>query len=141
MSRQTDNERVEAVASLLHQARDMAWAEVAIEIAFADGFSQLRTWFRTTFDGEWQPTARYSDYSEEFAALFAQERRLMYRQDSGAWFSARVTVTDQGDYRSDYDYEHEPRFDPPVSRDLFVKDLEVFPRHPSHVPAWLTQQP
>lgn len=140
MAYQSDNETVEAIAALLHESRDPAWAEVAVEIAFADGFSQFRTWFRTSFNGDWQPTSRYAGHSEDFAELFAEERRLMYREDEGTWFSARLTVTDQGDYRSDYDYDHEPRFDPPVPRDLFIRDLEVFPRHPSRVPSWLSDR-
>ncbi len=139
MSREAENETVQAIASLLHQTRDPAWAEVAVEVAFADGFGQMRTWFRTAFDGEWQPTPRYAGYSEEFAELFARLRRLMYRADVGTWFSARLTVSDQGDYRSDYDHDNEPRFDPPVSYDLFVRDLEIFPRDPSRVPSWLAQ--
>lgn len=134
-----EDEVVEAIAALLHQARDAAWAEVAVEIAFADGFSQFKTWFRTSYDAPWQPTPRYAADSEEFAGLFAELRRLMYREDIGTWFSARLTVTDQGDYRSDYDYDNEPRFDPPASPELFVKDLRTFPRAPSRVPPWVNE--
>ncbi len=129
---------VEAVAAMLHEARDPSWADLAIEIAFADGFSQFRTWMRTDYDGDWQPTGRYAGRSEEFANLFADLRRLMYRPRKGTWFSARLTVTAQGDYRSDFDFDVEPRFDPPVAADLYVKDLQAFPRDPSRVPAWVT---
>lgn len=132
-----ETEIVEALAAILHEARDETWAEVAVEIAFADGFSQFRTWSRASYDGDWQPAPRYADRSEEFAEHFARLRRLMYRGDRGAWFSARLTVTDQGDYRSDYDFDNEPRFDPPVAPELFVKDLQEFPRDPSRVPAWV----
>jgi hypothetical protein len=137
MPPQAENEIVEAIAALLHQEREAIWAEVAVEIAFADGFSQFRTWFRESYDGTWQPAPWYAHYSVDFADSFARLRRLMYREDRGTWFSARLTVTDQGDYRSDYDFDNEPRFDPPVSPDLFVKDLQEFPRDPSRVPAWV----
>ena len=137
MTVEADDRIAEAVAAMLHEVRDPAWAEVAVEIAFADGFSQFRTWFRTGYDGEWQPTGRYAGRAEDFAGLFAELRRLMYRPDAGTWFSARLTVSDQGDYRSDYDFDNEPRFDPPVAPDLYLKDLQAFPRHPSRIPGWL----
>ena len=137
MTVDAENEIVEQLAAMLHEARDPAWAEVAIEIAFADGFSQFRTWFRSTYDGDWQPTGRYAGRSEEFAELFAALRRLMYRAGRGTWFSARLTVSDQGDFRSDYDFEHEPRFDPPVDPALYARDLEAFPRDAARIPSWV----
>ena len=137
VTREAEDEIVEAIAVLLHEARDPSWAEVAVEIAFADGFSQFRTWFRTRYDGPWEPTGRYAGRAQDFAGAFAELRRLMYRPGRGTWFSARLTVSDQGDYRSDYDYDDEPRFDPPVALELYLKDLESFPRDASRIPAWV----
>lgn len=133
----SENEVVEAIAALLHESREPTWAEAALEIAFADGFSQLRTWSREAYDGQWEPAPRYAVDSESFAELAATLRRLMYRADRGTWFSARITVTDQGDYRADYDFDNQPNFDPPVSPELFLKDLRQFPREPSRVPSWV----
>ena len=139
MGTPAENEIVEAIASILYAARDETWAETAVEIAFAAGFSQFRTWFRTSFDGEWQPTPRYADRSAEIAGLFADLRRLMYREETGTWFSARLTVAAQGDYRSDYDFDGRPRFDPPAPPGAFAEDLRNFPRDPSRVPAWAVE--
>lgn len=136
MTLQAENEIVEGIAEILYAGRDEASAETAVEIAFAGGFSQVKAWFRTAYDGDWQPTAAYADRSPELVSLFAGLRRLMYRPDTGTWFSARLTVTAQGDYRSDYDYENQPRFDPPVDPALFAEDLRAFPRDSSHLPAW-----
>lgn len=136
MTQHEENEIVAAIALMLHEERDPAWAEVAVEIAFAGDFSQLRTWRRGTYDGDWEPTGRYASRAAEFAGRFAELRRLMYREHAGTWFSARLTVAAQGDYRSDYDYDHEPRFDPPVPRSLFAEDLAAFPRDPSRIPEW-----
>ena len=140
MTAHAENEIVESIAAMLHEARDPGWAEVAVEIAFADGFSQLRTWFRTTYDGQWEPTGRYAGRSEDLTGRFAALRRLLYRPGSGTWFSARLAVSDQGDYRSDYDFDHEPRFDPPVAPELYLKDLETFPRDASSIPPWLGER-
>ncbi len=137
MTVHAENEIVEQLAALLHGAHDPSWAEVAVEIAFADNFSQVRTWFRTSYDGQWQPTGRYAGRSEDFATLFAGLRRLMYRSGPGTWFSARLTVSDQGDYRSDYDFDHQPRFDPPAPPDFYRDDLRAFPRDPSKIPPWM----
>lgn len=139
MSVEAEDPIIEEIAGLLHEGRDPAWSEVAIEIAFADGFSQLRTWYRTRGDDEWRPTARYASLSEELTSRFAELRPIMYRPDVGTWFSAQLTVTDSGEYRSDFDLNGEPHFDPPVARDLFVEDLRTFPRDPSRVPAWATE--
>lgn len=136
MATPAENEIVEAIASILYAVRDEDWAEMAVEIAFAGDFTQFRTWFRTSYDGEWQPTPRYAEHSPELAGLFADLRRLMYRDGVGTWFSARLTVAAQGEFRSDYDFEGEPHFDPPAPRGAFTEDLRMFPRDPSRVPAW-----
>lgn len=137
MATPAENEIVEAIASILYAAREEDWAETAVEIAFAAGFSQFRTWFRISFDGDWQPTARYADRSVEIAGRFADLRRLMYSAEgAGTWFSARLTVAAQGDYRSDYDFDGRPHFDPPAPPGAFTEDLRLFPRDPARVPAW-----
>lgn len=139
MGTPAENEIVEAIASILYATRDETWAEMAVEIAFAGGFSQFRTWSRTSYDGEWQPTPRYADQSAELAGLFADLRRLMFRAGAGTWFSARLTVAAQGDFRSDYDFDGEPHFDPPAPPGAFAEDLREFPRDPSRVPEWAAE--
>lgn len=139
MTVEAESEIVAALAAMLHEVRDPAWAEVAVEIALAGGFSQFRTWFRTGYDGQWQPTGCYADRSEGFANLFADLRWLMYRAGTGTWFSARLTVSDRRDLRSDSDFDDQPRFHPPVAPELYLKDVQAFPRDASRIPAWVPQ--
>jgi hypothetical protein len=139
MAAEAEDSLIEEIARLIFEMRDPAWSQVAIEIAFADGFSQMRTWSRTGREDPWRPTARYAPMSEDLAGRFAELRRIMYRPDVGTWLSAQLTVSDGGDYSSDFDLNGKPHFDPPVAPELFLEDLRAFPRDPSRVPAWMTE--
>lgn len=61
----------------------------------------------------------------------------MYKQDTGAWFSMRYTITPPGSYGVDFGYDTEPEFTAPVPPTAFEQDLERFPRTEAHTPDWL----
>ncbi|MQY02747.1 antitoxin YezG family protein [Actinomadura macrotermitis] len=64
-------------------------------------------------------------------------RRVMYRQDKGAWFTARLEVERSGRYSAEFDYDGEPGFNPPLTSAAFQADLDRFPRSDEHIPGWL----
>ncbi|MBW8483552.1 hypothetical protein [Actinomadura parmotrematis] len=67
-------------------------------------------------------------------------RRVMYRGDKGAWFTARLDVERSGRFSAEFDFDAEPAFTPPLTADAYRRDLERFPRAAEHVPAWLRER-
>jgi hypothetical protein len=64
-------------------------------------------------------------------------RRVMYRRDKGAWFTARLKVERDGRFSAEFDYDAEPEFTPPLTSSAYALDLERFPRADEHIPRWL----
>ncbi|GDY29241.1 TNT domain-containing protein [Gandjariella thermophila] len=73
-------------------------------------------------------------------ALFdamAEVRRLTYRPGKGAWFSARFSMEPPARCSLVYNYEHDPRWDPPLPSAALERDLTEYPRVNERVPEWL----
>lgn len=70
-------------------------------------------------------------------AAFAELRRLVYRPGRGTWFTARYVVNAPTRININYNLDHDPLMFPPVPASDFARDLEAFPRDPSHIPDWL----
>ncbi|WP_433478069.1 hypothetical protein ACQPZP_14150 [Spirillospora sp. CA-142024] len=64
-------------------------------------------------------------------------RRVMYRADKGAWFTARLQVERSGHFSAEFDYDGEPDFTPPLAPSAYALDLDRFPRADEHIPDWL----
>jgi hypothetical protein len=64
-------------------------------------------------------------------------RRVMYRADKGAWFTARLQVERSGHFSAEFDYDGEPDFTPPLASSAYALDLDRFPRADEHIPDWL----
>lgn len=64
-------------------------------------------------------------------------RRVMYRRDKGAWFTARLSVERSGRFSVEFDYDGEPDFRPPLAASAYRQDLDRFPRAEDHIPGWL----
>ncbi len=137
MTQAAENAIVEKLARTVFEGMDPSWAEAAIAISFASRASEVNAWWRLSPHGAWQPTGIYNFVIMDLAELFWDLRQLMYREGSGTWFSARLTVGAQGEYRADYDYETQPAFERPIDPALFIEDLEKFPRDQSRVPDWV----
>ncbi|RLP80780.1 hypothetical protein D9V34_00770 [Mycetocola lacteus] len=67
-------------------------------------------------------------------------RAACYREGAGTWFSATITVTEQGTTNAEYNYDNEPEWDTPIDPAAYVEDQEFFPRDLSAQPQWLRQR-
>ncbi|MFE2750682.1 hypothetical protein ACFXGA_01630 [Actinosynnema sp. NPDC059335] len=74
---------------------------------------------------------------EGLNAAFQEMRQVLYQPGRGTWFSARCVVNAPVSIDITYNFDHDPRFDPPVPAADFARDLEVFPRDEVFVPDWL----
>ncbi len=67
-------------------------------------------------------------------------RAVMYREGSGTWFSAKISVTSNGTIDASYNYDDEPEWSRPVESVWYVADQERFSRDEDKIPAWLSQK-
>lgn len=96
-----------------------SYAELDADVAGPSGRSQLRS------------------LPEGLEDHFEQLRREMYQPGKGTWFTARLTVTADGHFSTDFDYDHQPAWSIPVDAGIYAADLAEFPRDAEHVPDWL----
>ena len=64
-------------------------------------------------------------------------RRQMYQPGKGTWLTARITITADGHFSTDFDYNTEPAWSIAVDPGIYAADLAEFPRDEEHVPAWM----
>ena len=68
---------------------------------------------------------------------FETLRQQMYQPGKGAWLSARISITPDGHFSTDFDYDREPGWSIPVDDSIYAADLAEFPRDAEHIPDWL----
>ncbi|WP_415855457.1 hypothetical protein [Sinomonas sp. G460-2] len=95
-------------------------------------------------NGEYStPDGRVNDVDGPFELWEAVEelRAACYRDGTGTWFSARITVTNTESATARYNYDEEPDFGlggiDPIA---YVTDQGKFPRGEEHQPEWLKQR-
>lgn len=70
-------------------------------------------------------------------------RRDMATPAGGAWYTAVFTVSSDGTYRAEFDYDSRPvwftALDPDSEREMLIEDLKAHPRSPEAIPAWLSE--
>jgi len=64
-------------------------------------------------------------------------RGQMYQPGTGTWFSMELAVTDAGKVSTNFNYDDDPVFDPPIDPIAYAVDQDKFPRDPEHQPEWL----
>jgi hypothetical protein len=81
------------------------------------------------------------DYEEQTAQSFEKLRQLMYNEAPfrGAWYTAVMSITDQGRFDTDFEYEERPKFDHKPVEEAYVLDFQHFPRNEESTPAWLKE--
>ncbi len=81
----------------------------------------------------------------DLPSAFLELKRTMVHEQGGTWFSAEFTVSADGDFEVDYNYDRRVWFDgadpfapgsQPDDAD-WAAELELFPRVPEAVPVWL----
>lgn len=76
----------------------------------------------------------------ESALAFMALRKGMYKDGVGTWFSATFRISNNGDYRVEYDYDNKPEFSDPQPSDLeFLNEQRYYPRSDDKTPDWLQE--
>lgn len=68
---------------------------------------------------------------------FEELRREMYQPGKGTWLTATISVTAEGRFATDFDYDGRPDWSIPVDEGIYATDLSVFPREPENTPGWM----
>ncbi|MFG1813485.1 hypothetical protein ACGFIF_06960 [Kribbella sp. NPDC049174] len=85
-------------------------------------------------------SAQVDPLPEGLESHFETLRLQMYQPGKGAWLTARVTITPEGRFSTDFDYESEPAWSIPVDVGIYVADLAEFPREDQYIPDWLREK-
>lgn len=72
--------------------------------------------------------------------LLRELRALMYQENIGTWFTAAITIDGSLKYETEFDYDSEPEFTPPIGPGSFAQDMKHFPRDEEHTPDWLREK-
>ncbi|MFD7159360.1 immunity protein YezG family protein [Kribbella sp. NPDC059898] len=68
---------------------------------------------------------------------FEELRREMYRPDKGTWLTAQLTITSDGHFATDFQYDERPDWSIQVDERIYQDDLSVFPRDRENIPSWM----
>lgn len=77
---------------------------------------------------------------DEISELVSELRELMYRPNSGTWFTFSLTIRRAGGVDAAFDYDSKPEWSHPAEAVFYVQDLERFPRDDDHIPQWLVDE-
>lgn len=72
----------------------------------------------------------------DVSPLLFELRQKKYMRGRGTWLSMRLVIEPDGAYRVLYNFDSDPRWDPPVETAVFDHDFETFPREEEWIPAW-----
>jgi hypothetical protein len=121
----------------------------ALTAQLPDGWREVSATYRATapyaeLDAEMigssgQP-AQVDPLPEGLESHFETLRLQMYQPGKGAWLTARITITPEGHFSTDFDYENEPAWSIPVNPDIYATDLSEFPREHQYTPDWLSEK-
>jgi hypothetical protein len=71
--------------------------------------------------------------------LIKKLREEMYKTSpgQGAWYTASITVANDGKFQTHFDYNDKPEFPYEPAKEKYIDDLKAFPRETAQIPAWL----
>jgi hypothetical protein len=125
---------IERIAEALVAGTEPGWSELRYRVQATAAVRQSQ--LRVVRDGvETQPLP-----PREADSTAKTMRGAMFQPGKGTWFSMSVTVTDAGKVSTDFNYDEDPQFDPPIDPIAFVLDQEKFPRDPHNQPEWLRER-
>ncbi|MEU4191947.1 immunity protein YezG family protein [Kribbella sp. NPDC026611] len=119
---------IDRIARALVAELPAGWREVRGVYRSASSYAELDA----TVDG------RYLDpLPEGLEDDFEELRREMYQPGKGTWLTARITITADGHFATDFDYDSVPDWSMPVDERIYTEDLSTFTRDPENVPVWM----
>jgi hypothetical protein len=117
---------IDAIARALVADLPAGWRQVSAVYRATTSYAELDV----TVD-----SAQVDPLPEGLEDDFEELRRVMYQPGKGTWLTATITVTADGHFATDFDYDTEPAWSTPVDEEIYAADLAGFPR--DDVPDWM----
>jgi hypothetical protein len=119
------------------------WNNVLVEVAMLTTYVELTaTYYINDVRGK-SFDANYEGAPDDKSIdnLFIQLRKEMYAltPGKGAWYNATMTLTEEGKFKMQYDYDNKPNFEMIPDDEEYIIDTKEFPRDGSSTPAWLSE--
>lgn len=133
MDPRTDTRSAE-ICALLEAGAPAGWNRVTLDV-WANVHAYELAASAKNAEGRFAGEVRLADMVERLQDL----REQMYREDRGAWLSARFVLHRGAEPEVTFNYDENPRWSPDLHPMMFVRDLEAFPRADEHVPDWLRE--
>lgn len=131
-------ESLQRVAAAVFRATPKPFESVRVNYRAVGGMATYDFMLTEKAGDAERPVDLRSD--DDFTFGFRNLRKAMYQEGKGAWYTADVTVTGQGKFHAEYDYDGKPRFSVPLASATYVEDLERFPRDVENQPQWLREE-
>lgn len=122
---------LDTIARALTADLPAGWQTVTAVYLATAPYAELDARF-TGPDGEAAVDPLPDALEDDFETL----RLQMYQPGKGTWLTARLTITPDGHYETDFDYDGEPGWSMPVDDEIYAEDLAEFPRDEQYIPDW-----
>lgn len=126
-------EQYQVIARAIAQSAPTGWVRAHLTYRSVSTVGEPQTRFELPDGSSKVVVVKGFDLRRAFAAL----RRLMYRPGTGTWFTAEFSLTREGRFSVDFDFDSEPQWGTPIGAAAYARDLADFPRAPEHTPDWL----
>lgn len=119
---------IDAIARALVAVLPAGWRSVTAVYRATSSYAELDA----TVDG-----AQVDPLPDGLEDHFEELRREMYQPGKGAWLTAQLTITSDGHFATDFDYDNQPAWSLEVDESVYQDDLSVFPRDRENTPGWM----
>jgi hypothetical protein len=98
------------------------------------------TWDFILNDGASKSADAGYDIQNNFSKF--REEMAKFNPENGAWYTATFTLTPDGNFKFDFDYDHLPAFDIIPSPGKWVDEFKHYPRPElqAHVQDWMDKK-
>ncbi|MEV0285887.1 MULTISPECIES: immunity protein YezG family protein [unclassified Kribbella] len=127
---------IEAIARALTSELPAGWREVRATYRATAPYAELDA---DVVDAEGN-AEQVDPLAEGLEGHFETLRLQMYQQGKGTWLTATISITADGHFTTDFDYESEPAWSMPVDAEIYASDLAEFPREDQYIPDWLREK-
>jgi hypothetical protein len=128
-------EHYKVIARTIAEKAPQGWTKARMTYRSVSTVSEPETAYEMADGSSKVKVVMSFDLTRAFDAL----RQIMYQPGKGTWFTAEFTLTREGHFSTDFDFDHEPQWHAPIGAAAYARELKDFPRSPEHTPDWLRE--
>ncbi|MFE3025162.1 hypothetical protein [Nocardia tengchongensis] len=120
------------VAGRLLDSVDGDCSRAELQVAMAADLQDIKY---STFNRD--GSAQLREIPREIFQAFPDLRDLRFEDDLGTWFSLRIQVDPPENHRATFNFTVDPMWQPSISAERYMEDLQLYPRLDGEIPRWL----